>query len=190
MNILSFVFYTFLVTGTPGPTNLDILNTIKSQGRRAGIQYTYGASLAFFTLLVLSALINSLFAQYIPPVLTIMKVIGSLYMLYLVYLLFKSHGSDEPTNKGSFKSGYLLQFLNPKVITFTLTVLPSFVLGTYHTFSTISLFIIVITLIGVFSFGLWVVFGALLQRFLQRHEMVVTIVMAIFLVYAAVIVWL
>ncbi|MGW7976883.1 LysE family translocator [Staphylococcus xylosus] len=191
MNILSFLFYTFLVTATPGPTNIDILNTIKSKGRPAGVKYTYGAIIAFIVLLVISTILNTLLSQIMPSILFIMKFIGSLYMLYLVYTLFKIHNNNESNkNIGSFKSGFTLQFLNPKVITFTMTVIPTFVLKNYNSIFTISIFVIIISIIALFSFSLWVLFGLLLQSFLQRYELLVNMIMAIFLIYAAIMVWI
>lgn len=191
MNILSFLFYTFLVTATPGPTNIDILNTIKRKGTPAGVKYTYGAIIAFIVLLIMSTILNTLLSQVMPSILFVMKFIGSLYMLYLVYTLFKSHSNNDPDkNIGTFRSGFTLQFLNPKVITFTMTIIPTFVLANYNSMFIISIFIIITSLIALFSFSLWVLFGSLLQSFLQRHELLINMIMATFLIYAAVMVWI
>lgn len=58
MNLLPFIMYTFLITVTPGPTNIDILNTIRNKGLKGGIQYTYGAITAFVFLLIISTVVN------------------------------------------------------------------------------------------------------------------------------------
>lgn len=191
MNVLSYFLYTLVVTATPGPTNIDILNTIKSRGTKAGLKYTYGATVALLTLLIISTILNTFLVSIMPKLLIAMKVIGSLYMLYLVYMLFKKHDNDQDeVNTGSFKAGFKLQFLNPKVITFSMTVIPTFVLAYYSSVSMITIYIIMTSIIAMFAFSLWLVFGTLLQTFLRRHELGMNIVMAIFLIYAAFMVWL
>ncbi|OEL01034.1 LysE family translocator [Staphylococcus casei] len=191
MNILSFLLYTFLVTVTPGPTNIDILNTIKHRGTAAGIKYTYGAVIAIFLLLIISTMLNMMLSQFIPSILLVMKIIGTGYMLYLVYTIFKSQQDSQfHKNTGTFRAGFNLQFLNPKVITFSLTVMPTFILNSYHSIYIIYTFVIIITGIGFFSLSIWVLCGTLLQRFLQNHDLLVKCTMAIFLIYAAIIIWI
>ncbi|SCS42707.1 LysE family translocator [Staphylococcus caeli] len=191
MNVVSFLIYTFLVTVTPGPTNIDILNTIKNKGFKGGVQYTYGAITAFTVLLIISTILNTFFAVIMPSLLFVMKVIGSVYMLYLIYTLFKKH-SDKPehSNIGTFKSGFNLQFLNPKVITFTMTIIPTFVLMGHPSIPIVVIYVMVISIIALFSFSIWIVFGTMLKSFLQNHELLVNVTMSLFLLYAAVMVWL
>lgn len=191
MNVLSYFLYTIVITATPGPTNIDILNTIKNKGTKAGLRYTYGASAGFFTLLIFSAILNTFLVSIMPNLLIIMKVIGSIYMLYLIYMLFKKHHNAKgDANIGNFKSGFKLQFLNPKVITFTMTVIPTFVLVYYKSVTMITIYIFVTSIIAMFAFSLWLIFGSLLQNFLRRHELGMNIVMALFLFYAAIMVWI
>ena len=83
-----------------------------------------------------------------------------------------------------------MQFLNPKVITFTMTVFPTFILPYYTAASVMTLSVIIITLIGSLSFIIWVLFGAIFKKFLQQHQKAVNVIMALFLVYAAVMIWL
>lgn len=191
MNIISFLLYCFIVTVTPGPTNIDILSTVNHHGTKRAMQYTYGATIAFGLLLAISAVLNTMLVAVIPKVLIVMQVIGSVYMLYLAYQIYKMDSSKPIENRtGSFKSGFLMQFLNPKVITFTMTVFPTFILPYYTAASVVTLSVIIITLIGSLSFIIWVLFGAIFKKFLQQHQKAVNVIMALFLVYAAVMIWL
>ncbi|MEJ8302790.1 hypothetical protein [Saccharibacillus sacchari] len=47
MNTVSFLLYCFIVTFTPGPTNIMILSTLKHSGTRQALRYIYGATLAY-----------------------------------------------------------------------------------------------------------------------------------------------
>ncbi|WP_155591151.1 LysE family translocator [Lysinibacillus cavernae] len=191
MNITSFLMYCFIITATPGPTNIVILSTTQNYGIKRGLHFSYGSTIAFFILLVLSAFLNSLFSTWIPKVLLIMQIIGTTYMLYLAYQIYKMDTSSKSENKtGNFSSGFLMQFLNPKVVLFTMTVIPSFVLPYYNSLFALSLSVLAITIIGLIAFLLWVLFGAIFKQFLQNHKKIVNVFMAMCLVYAAVMIWI
>ncbi|MNI82666.1 Cysteine/O-acetylserine efflux protein [compost metagenome] len=108
-------------------------------------------------------------------------------MLYLAYQIYRM-GATETKHKqtANFLSGLLMQFVNPKVILFTLTVIPSYVMPYYTSSQASFLFVIVITAIGFFAFTTWVVFGAVFRKFLSNHQKVINTLMALFLVYSAI----
>ena len=191
MNITSFLIYCFIVTVTPGPTNIDILSTVNNYGTKRAMQYTYGATIAFGLLLAISAMLNTVLITVIPKILIVMQIIGSIYMLYLAYQIYKMDTSKPTVNQtGTFMSGFLMQFLNPKVVTFTMTVFPSFILPYYTAMPAVTISVIVITLIGFLAFITWVLFGTIFKKFLQKHKKVVNVIMALFLVYAAIMIWM
>ncbi|WP_026692058.1 LysE family translocator [Peribacillus kribbensis] len=188
MNISSFLIYCFIVTFTPGPTNIVILSTVHNSGTAKAMKYTYGATAAFGLLLLMSAVLNTM---VIPKILIFMQIIGSLYMLYLAYQIFKMGPSEPSLNRSaSFKSGFLMQFLNPKVVLFTMTVLPSFVLPYYSAIAAVTISVGVITLIGFLAFITWVLSGTISKKFLRRNEKIVNILMALFLVYSVIMIWI
>ncbi|MED4554924.1 LysE family translocator [Lysinibacillus capsici] len=191
MNITSFLMYCFIITVTPGPTNIVILSTTQNYGMKRGLHFSYGSTIAFFILLVLSAFLNTLFSTWIPNVLFIMQVVGTAYMIYLAYQIYNMDTTDASENKaGNFSSGFLMQFLNPKVVLFTMTVIPSFVLPYYNSTVALSLSVVAITIIGFIAFLLWVLFGAIFKQFLQNHKKIVNVFMTICLVYAAIMIWI
>lgn len=190
MSIASFLLYSFIITFTPGPTNIVILSTVHNCGTKKAMEYTYGATIAFGILLAASAVLNTALSTVVPKILVVMQVVGTCYMLYLAYQIYRMDASKASTNKtGSFLSGFLMQFLNPKVVLFTITVLPGFVLPYYTDIKVVSLSVLAITVIGFLAFCTWVLFGAIFKKFLQKHEKIVNVVMALFLVYAAAMIW-
>ncbi|GIN95946.1 amino acid transporter LysE [Siminovitchia terrae] len=190
MDITSFIIYCFIVTFTPGPTNIVILSIVHNYGSKKAMEYTYGATIAFGFLLGISAMLNTVLITFIPKILIGMQIIGTTYMLYLSYQIYKMDASGPNDNKtGTFISGFLTQFLNPKVVLFTLTVIPSFVLPYYTGMPAVTTSVVVITIIGFLAFITWVLFGAIFKNFLQKHERVVNAIMALCLVYATVMIW-
>ncbi|WNS78600.1 LysE family transporter [Domibacillus sp. DTU_2020_1001157_1_SI_ALB_TIR_016] len=191
MNITSFFMYCFIVTFTPGPTNIVILSTVHNFGTKKAMEYTYGATIAFGLLLAISSLLNTLLVTILPKILMVMQIVGSVYMLYLAYQIYKMDTSKPAVNQtGTFMSGFLMQFLNPKVVLFTMTVIPSFIMPYYTAVPGVTIGVIAITLIGFLAFVTWVLFGAIFKELLQKHKKTVNVVMALFLVYAAIMIWM
>ncbi|WP_440960274.1 LysE family translocator [Paenibacillus nitricinens] len=187
MNIISFLLYCIVVTCSPGPANIVILSSVQHSGAKKTMRYVYGATMAFGLLLILSTIMNRVLVEIIPNILIIMQVIGSIYMLYLAYKIYKMGSmEDKPNPNANFRSGLLMQLVNPKVLLFTLTVIPSYVMPFYTSSLTLFMFVIIITVIGFFAFTTWVVFGAIFSAFLQNHQKVLNTLMALFLVYSAI----
>ncbi|WP_407305778.1 LysE family translocator [Desulfosporosinus sp. SB140] len=186
MNITSFLIYCIIVTFTPGPTNIVILSSVQNFGAKKTMKYVYGATIAFGILLAVSAILNSALVTVVPKILSIMRIIGSFYMLYLAYQIYKMDVSGATVNQPvNFVSGLLMQFINPKVILFTMTVIPSFVIPYYKSSLTLSIVVAVVTIIGFSAFVTWVLFGAIFKRFLQKYQRASNTIMALFLVYSA-----
>lgn len=189
MNIVSFIIYCIVVTFTPGPTNIVILSSVQHHGARKTMGYVGGATVAFGLLLAASALLNRILADIIPHILGVMQIIGSLYMLYLAYQVYRMGRTESAAQQSSgFVSGLLMQFANPKVLLFTLTVIPGYVMPYYSSPAAAFIFVMVITVIGFLAFITWVIFGSIFKSFLQRHQRVMNSIMALFLVYSAVMV--
>ncbi|EHS59382.1 LysE family transporter [Paenibacillus kribbensis] len=191
MDITSFLIYCMIATFTPGPTNIVILSTVHNFGAKKAMKYTYGATIAFGLLLVISAILNTMLVTIIPKILIVMQIIGSCYMFYLAYQVYKMDTSNPTVNQtATFMSGFLMQFLNPKVVLFTMTVIPSFIMPHYIAIPAVTISIVAITLIGFLAFVTWVLFGTIFKEFLQKHSKIVNVMMTLFLAYAAIMIWM
>ena len=189
MNITSFLVYCFIITFAPGPTHIITLSTVQNYGVKKALNFCYGASIAFTIILVLSVTLNSVLASFLPKAISIMQILGTTYILYLAYQIYKIDTStNDKKDFGSFKTGFLMQFINPKVILFCITVFPSFIMPYYNSFYELIIFTFIVSTIGSFSFFSWVLFGSLLKKNLQKYQRVTNILMSLFLVYCAIII--
>lgn len=188
MNITSFLIYCVIVTFTPGPTNIVILSTVQGLGIKKAMEYAYGATIAFGILLAISAVLNTVLVAVIPKILILMQIIGTMYILYLAYQIYimDTAGSAEK-EVATFRSGFIMQFVNPKVVLFTMTVIPGFVMPYYPEPYLLALFVAMITVIGFLAFITWVLFGAMFKEFLTKHQKPVNVCMSLFLIYSAII---
>ena len=92
-------------------------------------------------------------------------------MLYLTYQVYTMDVSKSGTNQtASFTSGFLMQFLNPKVVLFTLTVIPSYVMPYYTAGPVISAFVVAVSLIGLSAYTTWAVCGSLFKELCKISE--------------------
>ncbi|MET1173946.1 LysE family transporter [Paenibacillus amylolyticus] len=189
MNLASFLIYCIVVTFTPGPSNIVILSSTQIVGARKTMRYVWGATLAFGLLLTASAFLNQLLAGVLPGILKVMQIVGGLYMVYLAYQIYKMGTTEDALKQVTgFGNGFIMQFVNPKVVLFTFTVIPSYVLPFYQSSFSSFLFVLLITFIGFLAYSSWVVFGTVFKTLLNRHQKLLSILMALFLLYSAIIV--
>ena len=191
MNMITLIVCCFIVTATPGPTNIIILSNVQNYGIKSGMRFIYGSTIGFVVLLVISAILNSFLNKVLPNIIIYFQILGTIYMIHLAYQIFNMDVSkkDESKVKGSFFSGLLLQFINPKVILFTLTVFPSFI-SPYSSENYILLTnIFIIGTIGFIAFIIWVGFGAIFNKIFQKYNKILNIVLGILLIYAAIMLW-
>lgn len=190
MNITSFLLYCVIVTFTPGPTNIVILSAVHNLGTKKAMEYTYGATIAFGVLLALSAILNTMLVGILPQILIVMQLIGSLYLLYLAYQIYRMDTSTSKENQTaiSWKTGFITQFINPKVVLFTMTVFPSFIMPYYTAPPALAIYVAIITVIGFLAFITWVLFGTIFKSFLHKYQKIVNILMTLFLAYSAIMV--
>ena len=189
MNFLAFLAYSIIVTFTPGPANVVILATVQNHGIRRGMEYSAGATLAFGMLLGASAALSGSLADVMPWISRAMGVVGAAYMLYLAYGICTA---DEPSKSdtdgvagGAFRTGFVMQFINPKVVLFTLTVMSNFVTPYYTSPVQVGAFVMLLTVIGCAAFVSWVLLGAVLKRFLHAYRRTVNLALALLLAYSA-----
>ncbi|WP_405141945.1 LysE family transporter [Paenibacillus sp. FSL H7-0942] len=189
MNLASFLIYCIVVTFTPGPSNIVILSSTQIVGARKTMRYVWGATLAFGLLLTASAFLNQLLAGVLTGILKVMQIVGGLYMVYLAYQIYKMGTTEDALKQVTgFWNGFIMQFVNPKVVLFTFTVIPSYVLPFYQSLFSSFLFVLLITFIGFLAYSSWVVFGTVFRTLLNRHQKLLSILMALFLLYSAIIV--
>lgn len=187
MNITSFVIYCIVVTFTPGPTNIVILSTVQGYGIKKAMEYTYGATIAFGALLAISTILNTMLVAVMPKILMLMQMIGTLYILYLAYQVYKMDTSGAAEKQvATVRSGFIMQFVNPKVVLFTMTVIPGFVMPYYTEPYALIMFVAMITAIGFLAFVTWVLFGAIFKELLMKHQRLVNTSMSAFLIYSAI----
>ena len=134
---LYFLTASILLTLAPGPDNLYLLTKSLSDGAKSGIILAGGlaSGIVFHTMLVMFGV--AAIIQNSPTALTLLKIFGAGYLLFLAFQSFKagrqnkkismSKSEQEKNFFAIYKRGVLMNVLNPKVLLFFLAFLPQFV---------------------------------------------------------------
>lgn len=131
MLFIPFFSYALAASFTPGPNNLMSLDSARRSGLKKSFPFVLGVSAGCLAIMLLACCFNLALHHFLPQVKLWMNLLGSLYMLYLAVKIVKSNSGQEKDDihKGySFKLGFFLQFINPKIILYGITVISTFVM--------------------------------------------------------------
>jgi len=125
----------------------------------------------------------------LPNIATTLKYIGAVYILWLAWHVATSKPiktDEEEVDKPAFLTGFILQFINIKIILYGITALTSFILPSYNVSVIVIGFILLLTLIGSAGTFTWAFVGAVLRKFLNKYTRIVNIIMGLFLLESAI----
>ncbi|MED1117019.1 LysE family transporter [Bacillus paramycoides] len=189
MSIFSFLIFVFISSFTPGPNNFSAMTYANQHGLKRSIKFCLGVAFGFFIITSLCSFFNIVLINILPKIEFPLKFLGVAYMLYLAFKILTSKNNID-TKKKSYKSlflvGIALQFVNPKGILFGLTVVSTFILPYYNSYSSYLLFSLFLGVVGLMSTFSWCLFGSLFQKLLLKHNQLFNIIMAILLVFSAI----
>jgi cysteine/O-acetylserine efflux protein len=185
---LSFFSYTIVTALSPGPNNILALNSTGNIGLKQSRKLLFGIYTGFLGVMVVCGVFSAFLVEMLPNILVYMKYLGAAYIIWLAYhvAISKPREVPESGNFQSFWKGFLLQFVNVKIILWGITAFTSFVLTNYHSSIAILGFILLLSLIGNGATHIWAVAGYEFSNLLKKYWRVSNIVMAAFLLYSAV----
>ncbi|MGJ5715697.1 LysE family transporter [Staphylococcus equorum] len=183
---ISFVFYTFFMSYTPGPNNLLALDGALKLGLKGTAKFLIGIGLGFLTLSMLCLLFSEYMAAYFSSFIFVIKIVGFIYLLYLAYSVFKHNAKDtQQSNTYRMRDGLLLQYMNPKTIVYVLTAIVTYVTTQNISFLATLSYTIIIALIGVSGTVAWAVMGLCFKKLLLKYEFIYKVSMSACLVVLA-----
>ncbi|HNP67487.1 MAG TPA: LysE family translocator [Aequorivita sp.] len=132
-SLISFSIATLALAISPGPDNIYVLTQSLANGTKSGIATTAGlisGCIVHTTLLAfgISAIITASEELFYA-----IKVFGACYLLYLAYKVYKSdehislaENAPKKSYTQLFKTGVIMNLVNPKVMIFFLAFFPGF----------------------------------------------------------------
>ncbi len=134
MEWTAFLTYVLIASHTPGPNIIFAMNTARIHGFFGALPLVSGMISGLVIIMTGCAAFNLLLVRLLPAVLPWFRAAGAAYILWLAWKIAfpkPREGGEEgsvPAAPG-FRQGFVLQFLNPKVILFGLTPSP---LSSFH----------------------------------------------------------
>ena len=184
----SFLTYAVITAATPGPNNIMSMSNAGRLGFRQALPFNLGIWVGFTIVMALCTLFCTALSALIPAIRLPMLVLGAAYMLYLAWGTFRSSGGiQEDHAREGFRSGLLLQFINPKIYLYGVMSMEAYILPYYGGQPAVLLFFALLLAFIGFVFTLaWAAFGSVFRLLFSRHARAVNTVMALLLVYCAV----
>lgn len=183
--IISYLPYTLVTAFTPGPNNIVALHTVSQDGWRNGKNILFGIGAGFFSVMAVCALFCYELAKYVPSVAGVLKYAGAAYIAYLAVHVALSKPDSGGNKQMSFIKGFLLEFVNVKIILYAITVYTGYVLPYDGSLGALLIHAVLLTVIGMAGTLTWAAAGGVFQTFLKKYYRPFNIAMALVLLWCA-----
>ncbi|MBE6914668.1 MAG: lysine transporter LysE [Ruminococcaceae bacterium] len=185
---LQFLSYAVVTAITPGPNNIMSMSNAGRRGFRKAVSFNFGILIGFSAVMLICTFFCNALSALIPKIKTPMLLLGAAYILYLAWKTWKSASViEEDARHGSFLSGLVLQFVNPKIYVYCIVSMEAYILPHYHgEWNVLIFFALLLAVMGFVSTLLWALFGSVFKMLFSKYARVTNTVMALLLVYCAV----
>lgn len=187
--------FAFVSSITPGPNNIMLTSSGILHGFVRSIPHMLGICIGFGVLLALCAAGVGSLVLAVPQIHLLLKIFGSLYLLYLAWQLRSmafSHSENREARPMSLWGAALFQFANPKAWVMAVTGASAFLPIMQPMWLATAVFCLVFCTVNLPCIGVWAGTGAALRRHLAepKWQRVFCALMVTLTVYSAVSVWL
>ena len=161
--------FAFVSSITPGPNNMMLMASGVNYGIRRTIPHMLGVAIGFTAMIALVGIALARLFEAWPPLLIVLKVASTLYLLWLAWKLATTESRLEP---GSAKAGTPMTFLqaaafqwvNPKAWTMALTAIS--VYGAHRGPAAMIGIALVFGAVNLPAVGTWALLGQYMRRWL------------------------
>ena len=128
-SVIELIILQVSVAFSPGLIIALIVNESVQKSRKNGLEVATGAATGAIFITIITAGIVTFIFNLIPQILTMIYIVGIIYIVYKGIVTIKAEIkiNDTNINAGSFNAGMQLNLINPKMWVFYLSVLPIFV---------------------------------------------------------------
>lgn len=164
-----FILAALVLVISPGPNMIYLISKSITQGKKSGFISLAGVVCGFLFHIVMVSFGLTAVLLAVPFAYTVLKAVGTVYLLYLAYQAIKPNSknifdveqsSSYDSPKKLFTVGFLTNVLNPKVAIFYLSFFPQFIKPEYGSVFTQSLELGVVQVFVSFSVNFVIVLTA------------------------------
>ena len=127
-SVVELIILQVSVAFSPGLIIALIVNESVQKSRKNGLEVATGAATGAIFITIITASVVTFIFNLIPQILTMIYIVGIIYIVYKGIVTIKAEIKIDNTNinAGSFNAGMQLNLINPKMWVFYLSVLPIF----------------------------------------------------------------
>ena len=128
-SVIELIILQVSVAFSPGLIIALIVNESVQKSRKNGLEVATGAATGAIFMTIITAGVVTFIFNLIPQILTMIYIVGIIYIVYKGIVTIKAEIKIDDTNinAGSFNAGMQLNLINPKMWVFYLSVLPIFI---------------------------------------------------------------
>ena len=171
--LLLLIGISFSLGFAPGPNNAVASYSAFNFGIRKTLPVILGVGFGYTTLVILLIyVLISVFEKY-PYLTEIIRILGSIFLLYLAYKISFSKKDVKSKNQNpvKFYETFFFQFINPKGVMAAITLISKFVNQENYINSSIAV-IIVCAITAFSSITTWAFLGKFLRKFATNNEFI------------------
>ena len=173
-DLTALMILMFVAAFTPGPNNLLSSYSGFNFGIKKTLPLIYGVTLGFPLLIII---INSgliIFFKKFPALQEIIKILGSVFILYFAYkvALNKSSGEQKIKNPAKFFNMLFFQFINPKAVLFAIIVVSTFINMNENFIRDTTIVLSVAISFSFVSIFSWCLLGKFLRKFATNEKFI------------------
>lgn len=193
--VLPLTLFAFTMTLTPGPNNIMLTASGVNFGYRRTLPHILGIVFGFPAMIVIIGLgLNRIF-QTVPSLQSVLKIIGTAYLLFLAWKIARFHSIDDtrpPPRPLTLWQAALFQWVNPKAWVVAVGAVTAYTRTQAGMIDEILFIAVLFSLVTFFGTSTWTVFGTQLRRFLMNdaHRRIFNFGMAALLIVSLVFVFL
>ena len=192
--LFALAAFGLIAAGTPGPNNIMLWASGVKFGFKATLGHIIGTALGLGSMAAATAAGVGVLIQTFPQIELVLKIVGSVYLLYLSYQVagIGSVQQAETERPLSVPQAMAFQFVNPKAWFFALTAVSTFRPPEFSLLLGSALIVLTMMVVILPAASLWAVGGTLINRFIsnERTQRVFSIVLALMLVGTVAFIWL
>jgi threonine/homoserine/homoserine lactone efflux protein len=172
--LFSLILFCLVTSCTPGPNNILASYSGFNFGVKKTLPLMAGVAFGYtFMLTIVNFGLIVIFQNY-PIVQKIIKIVGSLFLIYLAFKISFSKNESDILNKNPVKffDTFIFQFINPKAI-IVATIMVSTFVSSNNSYMRESLWVIGVNFIFAwFSITFWTLLGKFLRKFATNEKFI------------------
>jgi len=166
------ILFVSIVSMTPGPNNLLLAASGANFGFIKTLPHTFGVIVGFALMVVASGFGLGMILNEFPQVILPMKIMSVSFLIYLSWRIATggAHIVEGKSKPLSFLPALLFQTINPKGISFLLSIIGAQVSDTEPLLPQLIPLFILLPAFTVLSAVTWTTFGAAIGRLMQSPQ--------------------